>query len=128
MSTAEPRGFCNMDRRRSLQLCRTAVSILEPDDVVEFGGGDLEHIAIGDRGHAMDGLRRDVDRLSWFNLALDEFVPFLDLEEHPAGGEVNGFVLLVVVLETERVAGLDVNDFSDVALGFRPVQFVTPRF
>jgi hypothetical protein len=76
----------------------------------------------------MDCLRRDVNRFAGLHLALDQLVPFLDLEEQPARGEINGFVFLIVILEAERVAGVDVNDLSDVAVGLRPVQLVPPGF
>ena len=52
---------------------------------------------------------------------------FLDLEQHPSGPEEDRLVLLVVVLQAERVAGVDVNQLADVAIGLRPVQLVAPR-
>jgi hypothetical protein len=33
-----------------------------------------------------------------------------------------------VVLEAERVTGVDVNELADVAVGLGPVQLVAPRF
>ena len=105
---------------------RPPVAILEPDDVVQFGRRDFEDVAVVDRGHAVDGLRRDVHRFARLHLALDQLVAFLDLEQHPAGPEEDRLVLLIVVLQAEGVAGVDVNQLADVAVGLGPVQLVAP--
>src|SRR5687767_10965216 len=116
--------------RRGTQILRTssrsAVAIFEPYHVVEFRRGDFEDVAVLDRRHAVDGLWRDVDGFARLHLALDELVPFLDLEEHAPGPEEDRLVLLVVVLQTERVAGVHVNELADVALRLRPMQLVSP--
>jgi hypothetical protein len=49
-----------------------------------------------------------------------------DLKEHSAGRQVDRFILLIVVLKAERVAGVDVNHLADVALGLGPMQLITP--
>ena len=41
-----------------------AVAVAQPDDVVEFRRGDLEDVAVFDRGHAMNGRRLDVDAIA----------------------------------------------------------------
>src|SRR5688500_10524046 len=76
----------------------------------------------------MDGRRRDVHGVPRLHLALHQFVPFLDLEQHASGPEEDRLVFLVVVLKAERVALVDVNELADVAVGLRPVQLVSPGF
>src|SRR5207247_3154253 len=86
-----------------------------------------EDVAVGNRGHPVDGFWRDVDRLARLHLTLDERVPFLDLEQHASRPEENRFVLLIVVLQAERVPRIDVYQLADVPLRLRPVQLVAPR-
>ena len=61
------------------------------------------------------------------HLALDQRVAFADLEQQPPRPEEDRFVLLVVILKAEGVAGVDVNQLADVPIGLRPVQLVAPR-
>src|SRR5690606_1823074 len=44
------------------------------------------------------------------------------------GPEHDRLLLLVVVLETQGVARVDVDDLAHVAVGLRPVQLVSPGF
>src|SRR5688572_1752200 len=76
----------------------------------------------------MDRRRRHMDGVARFHLALHQFVPFLDLEQHTPGPQEDGLVLLVVVLQAQRMAGLDVNQLADVPVRLRPVQLVSPGF
>ena len=41
--------------------------------------------------------------------------------------EVDRLVLEVVILQAERVPGVDVQNLADVALGLRPMKLVAPR-
>ncbi len=68
-----------------------------------------------------------MDRIPGFHLALHQLVAFLDLEEHAAFPEEDRLVLLVVILQAQRMTGVDVNELADVAVGLRPVQLVAPR-
>src|SRR4051812_34351644 len=38
-----------------------AVGILDAHDILDFGGGDVEDIGVGDRDHAVDRMRCDVN-------------------------------------------------------------------
>jgi hypothetical protein len=58
---------CNLPKySRSLtqRALRAAIVVLEADDIVEFGGGDLQHPAVGERPEAVAAVRRDVKRLT----------------------------------------------------------------
>ena len=57
----------------------------------------------------------------------DELVALLDLEQQLARVQVDRLVLQVVVLQAQRVAGVDVDQLADVPIGLRPVQLVAPR-
>src|SRR5262249_48196449 len=76
----------------------------------------------------MNRLRRDVYALARLHLALLEPFAFalVDLEQHQPRMQVDRLVLQVVILEAERVAGVDVNQLAHVALGLGPVQLVAP--
>src|SRR6266571_4818519 len=58
--------------------------------------------------------------------ALDQRVALLDPQHDLALQHVDRLVLLVVVLQTQDVAGLDVEDLADVAVGLRPDELVAP--
>ena len=47
--------------------------------------------------------------------------------EHP-GEQPNRFVFDVVILVTQRLAFVDVQNLADIALGVRPNQFMAPWF
>jgi len=53
--------------------------------------------------------------------------PCLNPQNDLACQHVNRLVLLVVILQTEHVPRLDMQDLTDVAIGFRPDQLVAPR-
>src|SRR6185436_7280747 len=75
----------------------------------------------------MDRMRGNVDALAGQHLALDERLAFLNFEQQLPRPEENRFVLHVVVLQAQRMAGLDVQYLPHIACGLRPVQLVTPR-
>src|SRR5207249_8930863 len=74
----------------------------------------------------VDQLRLDVERRALRHAPLDQSVSLLDAEHDLAREHVDGLVLLVVVLEREHVAGLDVKDLPDVAVRAGPNQLVAP--
>ena len=78
------------------------VSILEPHHVVQLRRRDLEDVAVFDRRHAVNGLRRDVDALAGQHLALDELAALLNLEQQLARVQVDRLVLEVVILQAQR--------------------------
>ena len=61
------------------------------------------------------------------HLALRQRAVHVDLEQHLARPEEDRLVLLIVVLQAEGVALVDVNQLADVPVRLRPVQLVAPR-
>jgi hypothetical protein len=55
-------------------------------------------------------------------------VSSIALEQDPAGPDEDRLVLLVVVLQAQRVALVDVDLLADVAIGAGPPHFIAPRF
>src|SRR2546425_170979 len=94
--------------------------------VVDLRGGRLEQAARDDRLELVDHLRLDVERLALAHRPLDQRVALLDAQQDLALQHVDRLVLLVVVLQAEHVAGLDVEDLADVAVGLRPDELVAP--
>jgi single-strand DNA-binding protein len=84
-------------------------AILETDHVVRFGGRHFEHIRLFDRGHAMDCGRRHVHRITGPHLGGHELPVHFALEQDLPGPDEDRLVLLVVVLQAERVALVDVD-------------------
>src|SRR5436309_8883648 len=102
------------------------VPILEPHHVVQFRCRHLEDVAVFDCRHPMDGFWRDVHAFARQHLAFPQRTSLLDLEHQLARVEVNRLVLVVVVLQAQRVPGVHVNQLADVPIGLRPVKLVTP--
>src|SRR6476646_10288535 len=74
----------------------------------------------------MDGARRDVEALARRHFMLLQLAVLLNREEQLARPQEDRLVLLVVVLQAQGVALVDVDDLADVAVGLRPVDLVTP--
>src|SRR5262245_30933389 len=87
-----------------------SVSVFQTDHVVQLRRRHFEDVAVFDRGHPMNRLRCDVDALARLHLALLEPLAFalVDLEQQQPRMQVDRLVLQVVILEAERVAGVDV--------------------
>src|SRR5262249_55149539 len=83
--------------------------------------------AVLDGRHPVNGLGRDVHALTGLHLAGLELAVLLNFEEELSRLQVDGLVLHVVVLEAQRVPGVDVDDLPHVAIGLRPMQLVAPR-
>src|SRR6266496_605683 len=116
-------------RRLRLARPRSAVLVLEADDVVEVRRRDLEDRCVLDRGDAVNGsgwvveARPLGDHLS----AQDRLPRFAELELRAAALDIPALVLLVVELEAQRLAGPDEEDLPDVEVGVRPDQLPAPR-
>src|SRR5579862_2299074 len=74
----------------------------------------------------MDGLWRDVRGVAWAHLAFCQSAVDVDLEENPARPDEDRLVLQIVVLQAEGVAFVDVDHLADVAIGFGPMELVSP--
>src|SRR5690606_3090232 len=100
-----------------------AIAVLEPHDVREMRRRDFGHVGVLNRDHAMDELGRDVKRVA---LAENGFLEVLDVvavnDGHFSGNDKERLFLDLVELERKLVALIDVQDFSDIVLGFGPNQ------
>src|SRR4030095_1078823 len=103
-------------------LVLAPVAIFQPDDIVELRRGNLEDIAVFDRRHAVNRLGRDVYALAGKHFTFRQPAALVNLEQQPAGVQVDRLVLDVVVLQAERMAGVDVDQFADVAIGLGPME------
>src|SRR5687767_7122366 len=67
------------------------VLVLEAHDVVEVRRGRLEHVAVGDRDHLVDRVRRDAERLAGLEPLVDQLARAVHaaLQLH-AVGELTG--------------------------------------
>src|SRR5437660_2339259 len=104
-----------------------AIAVLETDHVVQLGRGRLDQIARHHGLELMYLLRRNVDRLALRHAALDQRLALLQPQDDLPREHVDRFVLLVVVLQGQHVARLDVQDLADVAVGAGPDDLVAPR-
>src|SRR4029434_7598143 len=100
--------------------------VFQSDDVVQFRRRRLEHIAILDRRHAMDGLRQDMYGLARVHFELLQLTVDLDLVQKFAGMEIDRLFLPVVILQAQRMACVDVKDLADISLRLRPMKLVPP--
>src|SRR5690606_20256870 len=121
-----PSGDVRPAAARPMLFVRPSVPVLEPDDVVQFRRRYLEDVGVLDCRHPMHGLRGDVHRLARKHLAPHQPAIDFDLEQQLAGPEIDRLVLLVVVLQAQRVALRDVDHLPHVPIRLGPVQFVTP--
>ena len=126
--TLRPRRS-NSGRLRGIRavLHDTAVSILESNHVIEIGRGHLEDVGGLEGGHAVHRARRDVDAVTRAHLLRDPGIALAALLEPDASApDQDRLILDAVILEAERLSGIYVEDFSDVALGLGPAELVTP--
>ena len=105
--------------RPYLSLSRTTSS--------SSGRRDLEDIAVGQGDHLVDCPRRDSERFADLELHVLELLRFLDAVDDLTRQEMDGLVLLVVVLDGKLLAGVDVQDLPDVAVRAGPDRLVPPR-
>src|SRR4051812_684606 len=103
------------------------VPVFEPDHVFELGGAGLEDVAIRERDHAVHHPRADANGLARPQRHIAPALAAVVLEAHRPGEQVDRLILLPVVLQAQRVTGVDVKNFSYVPLGVRPDQLVAPR-
>src|SRR5262245_31698989 len=76
----------------------------------------------------MNRERRHVHRVAWSHLTFLQWAILrTNLEQHLPAVHVDRLVLPVVVLKAQRVSGVDVQHLPHIAIGFGPVELVTPR-
>src|SRR3954468_13775013 len=105
-----------------------SITVLEPHDVMELRGGDLDDVAaVFARHHAVPGPGRDVVGVAAPEDPADQRAVLLHHQLHLAVGEVEGLVLDLVILEREGVAGVHVQDLAHVTVGVGEDQLIPPR-
>jgi hypothetical protein len=106
-----------------------AVMIFETHDVIEFSGACLEDDRVLERGHAVPSTRTEMDCLAGEQLErLQRSVGITHLEEESARLHRDGLLLLLVILQRERVPFLDVQRLPAIAtVDEREMFFVSPR-
>src|SRR5262249_13389795 len=110
-------------RRRPL----SAVVVGQADDVVQLGRGDLDDQRVLERAHAVDGARREVERVPRPDFLLLELVADLpQLEGGAALADVPGLVLDLVVRERRGLSGADEEEFPGVPVALGPDELPAP--
>src|SRR5262249_33955315 len=105
---------------------RAAVAVLEPDDVVELGRGDLDEIGRDLRAHAVARSGLDPEGLARLQAKPRERPVLPDLQQDLTRTDVERPVFGLGVREGEERARLEMEDLSGVALVFREDQPVPP--
>src|SRR5437868_1396415 len=120
-------GPATQSPRRAGPPSLPPVSILEAHHVFELRRARLQDVAIAERDHAVHHPRPDADRLARAQLHLAPPFTAVVLESHRPREQMDGFVLLPVVLEAESVSRGNVENLSYVALRMRPDELIAPR-
>ena len=103
------------------------VRVLEPHDVVQLGGADLEDVAVGDGHHAVLGQRLDVVALAGLQLALDEALALRPPRRAACrSGRGLSRPSCCGTAATSLWPCVDVQQLAHVALGVGPDQLVAP--
>src|ERR687897_2314372 len=115
---------------RGMITCMSAssVAVLEAHEVVQLGRRGLEDVAIHHRLDLVDELRWNVHGLTGLERPRYERLPRLSAEDELAREHVHRLVLLIVILKTQDVPGLHVEDLADVSRGPGPHELIPPRF
>ncbi len=96
---------------------------------VGAAGGPALWVGVLDRDHAVAQARGDVKRLVGRQVARARRLAVGEVDQlHPPAQQHDRLVLDPVVLERQGLAGADVQDLADVALGLGPDQLVAPGF
>src|SRR3990172_6644518 len=105
----------------------SAVAVLEAHEVVELRRGSLENVTVHYCLDLVDELRRNVNRLTRLEGTGDEGIARLGPQGELAREKVHRLVFPVVILETEHVSRLHVEDLPHITIGESPDQLVAPR-
>src|SRR5688572_1204517 len=93
-------------------MSASTVAVLNPHQIVELRRRGLEHVAVLDGLDLVDQLGGNANRLAGPEPPLLERGPGLDPEQQLAAQHVHGFVLDVVILEAQHVAGAHVENLA----------------
>src|SRR5215207_7511203 len=107
-------------------MSASSVAVLEPDEVVELRRRCFEHVAVHDGLDLVNESRRNVHRFAGLERAGDELLAGTGPEDQLAPEHVHGLVFHVVILETQDVPRLHVQDLADVAIGAGPDELIPP--
>src|SRR6266516_80586 len=75
----------------------------------------------------MDLFGRNVTCFTRARAPLDQRLAVLDTQNDLAGENINRLILLIMILQREHVAQLDMQDLADVLVGLRPDKLVSPK-
>jgi hypothetical protein len=109
-------------------MSASSVAVLEAHEIVQLGRRGLEDVAIHHRLDLVDELWWNVHGLTRLERPRDERLSGLSAEDELAREHVHGLVFLIVILKTEDMPGLHVEDLADVSRGPSPHQLIPPRF
>src|SRR5690606_2614374 len=103
------------------------VSVAEPHDVVQIGGGSLEHVTIGYSLHLVHGTRRHVIGLACLQRDILQVpVSVCHTKDHRTGQQADCLVLAFVVLHRKRMSSLDMQNLANVPVGVGPDALMSP--
>src|SRR5467141_2475273 len=104
------------------------VTVLEPDDIVQLGRAHLEDDAIGQSLEAVTRPWRQVHGLPLGEHPLGAGIGVVrEQEPEPSLVQVDGLVLALVVLQAQRLARADAQDFPGVARRAGEQELLAPR-
>src|SRR5687768_10097538 len=113
--------------QRTADRSSPAITILQAHDVVQLRARDLDELApFGARDHAMAGQRLDVIAVAGPQLVAHQPGVSLDHQLAFAARQVERLVLALVVLERQRLTGLDVQDLARIEVGVGEDQLIAP--
>src|SRR5689334_15120973 len=109
-------------------MSASSVAVLEADQIIELRRGCLEDIAVHHGLDLVNQLGRNVNGLAGLERARLELRARAGAENELAAEHVHRLVLEIVVLETQDVARLHVENLADIPVGARPDQLIPPWF
>src|SRR2546422_2852378 len=111
----------------SLSAFYPSVPILKPDHVFQFRRRSLQNITIFDGSHAVSHPRRDMKTVSRLEPKDLSFPLALYLQIHSPAQQTNGLILDPMILITQRLPFLDMENLPDITVRVCPDELIAPR-
>src|SRR5512138_1397955 len=109
-------------------MSASTVAVLEPDEIVELGGGCLQHVAVHDGLDLVNERGGNVHGFAGAEWTGDDLAVRLRAQDQLAREHVHRLVLAMMVLQAQHVPRLHVENLAHVAISACPDQLVSPRF